>query len=120
MNNKPYLFDDVVNTITNISMEMNELVNEMMLIDEEVDTTRHEHMMKAARAWPTLTGSIADKERTVQIICEHESTAEMLARRKQIAAKRRMEYLRMAFEAARSINASKRAEFAAEPIGQFT
>ena len=115
-----YTFENVVETLSLISAEFAELIDDMSDIDNELEKAKHEEKITFARTFMSLNGSMELRKQQSILDAEHESLGVVIATAKMRAAKSRMEYLRMAFDAARSINAAKRAEFMAEPTGQWT
>lgn len=115
-----YTFENVVETLSEISREFAELIEDIGDIDYELEQAKHEEKMAFARTFMSLNGSMELRKQQSILDAERESLDVVIATAKMRAAKSRMDYLRMAFDAARSINAAKRSEFLSEPTGQWT
>lgn len=115
-----YTFNNVVETLSRISQEVAELIEDIGEIDYELEQAKHEEKMVFARSFMSLNGSMELRRQQSTLDAESEALDVVIATAKMRAAKGRLDYLRMAFDAARSINAAKRAEFLSEPTGQWT
>ena len=117
---KAYVFEQTVETLTAITQEVNDLHTLMRQIDELVDEAGHSLKMTEEANYALTKGTVAEREKQLYALCEDANRDYMEAKRVMSMAKRRMEYLKMAFEATRTIAATRRAEFMAEPTGQWS
>lgn len=115
-----YTFDNVVETLSQISQEVAELIEVIGEVDYELEQAKHIDKICFARSFMSLDGSMELRKQQATLDTESEALDVIIATAKMRAAKGRLEYLRMAFDTARSINAAKRAEFLSEPTGQWT
>lgn len=116
----PITFDNVVNTLTTISQELHEMSYEIPALDEELARAKHAEKIAYARAYAQTGGTVEDRKQAAVLITEQQSFDVIVAEAKLKAARGRLEYLKNAFDSARTIAATKRAEFMAEPFGQYT
>jgi hypothetical protein len=120
MTQPTYQFDNVVMTLSQISQEFAEISREIAVLDEDYAHAKHAEKIAVARAFMSGEGSMEARRQQAVLDTESESLDVIVAAAKLRAARSRLEYLQMAFDTARSINAAKRAEFMAEPTGQWT
>ena len=112
--------DDIVTQISELTRELKTLVEQLVEADEALVYAESDERTKYAREFMSLTGSIELRKQQAILDSQDEKLQSELAAHKVRAIRARIKYVEQAFEAARSISAARRAEFAAEPTGQWT
>lgn len=111
---------DVVATLSALSQELDTVTAQLISADEDMVYAQQEERQSYARCFMELDGSIELRKQQAILDTSQEKLDSELAEQKVRAARARIKYLELSFEAARSINAARRAEFVAEPLGQYT
>ena len=111
---------DIVLELSRIGRELDELSHAIARLDETCVVAWSEHRKAYARAYINGTGSIEDRKQAAVLGVEDLRVAAESADQVLRAARERIRVLRDRLEIGRSISAARRAEFAAEPVGQTT
>ena len=111
---------DTLAKLADISRELDEVIIEYETYEREAIETEIEYEKAYARNFLALDGSIELRKQQALLDTWQErmekETAEAMVR----VCKERIRKLHAQLEVQRSINAAQRAQFMAEPIGQFT
>lgn len=111
---------DIVTELSRIGRELDRLSHQIDSLDESCVVAWSEHRKAYARAYINGTGSIEDRKQHAVLEVEELRVAAEAADQLLRAARERIRVLRDRLEIGRSISAARRAEFAAEPVGQAT
>lgn len=111
---------DLVLELSKIGRELNQLSLKIAELDQAAVLAWSEHRKAYATKYVNGAGSIKDREQAAVLAVEELRLAAEIADQLTRAAKERIRVLRDRLEIGRSLNAARRAEFAAEPIGQHT
>jgi Xaa-Pro aminopeptidase len=111
---------DIVLELSRIGRELDALSHDIDRLDRAAVAAWSEHRKAYARAYIDGTGSIEDRKQHAVLEVEELRVAAESADQVLRSAKERIRVLRDRLEIGRSISAARRAEFAAEPVGQAT
>lgn len=111
---------DIVLELSRIGRELDDLSRKIENLDHAAVLAWSEHRKAYATAYIEGTGSIKEREQAAVQTVEDLRLAAEIADQMTRAAKERIRVLRDRLEIGRSISAARRAEFAAEPVGQPT
>lgn len=111
---------DIVLELSRIGRELDSLSTEIARLDQACVIAWSEHRKAYARAYIGGQGSIEDRKQHAVLEVEEWRVAAEAADQVHRAARERIRVLRDRLEIGRSISAARRAEFAAEPVGQAT
>lgn len=109
---------DIVLELSRIGRELDHLSHEIDRLDQAAVQAWSAHRKAYAHAYISGQGSIEDRKQNAVLAAEDERLAAEVADQVHRAARERIRVLRDRLEIGRSLNAARRAEFAAEPIGQ--
>ena len=109
---------DIVLELSRIGRELDALSTEIARLYAACVVAWSEHRKAYARAYIDGTGSIEDRKQAAVLEVEELRVAAEAADQVHRAARERIRVLRDRLEIGRSISAARRAEFAAEPVGQ--
>lgn len=109
---------DIVTELSRIGRELDALSRHIADLDEAAVKAWGEHRKAYARAYLQGEGSIKDREQAAVLEVEGYRFAAESADQVHRAARERIRVLRDRLEIGRSLNAARRAEFAAEAVGQ--
>jgi hypothetical protein len=112
--------DDIVTQLTDLTIELKATVNDLATLDEDAVRAEHQERLAYARVFMSLSGSMEIRKQQAIIDTNIVALERELADMKVRAAKARIKYLEVAFDAIRSISAARRAEFMSEATGQHT
>lgn len=112
--------NELVTELSAIGRELNYLSREIDRLDRECVQAWHEHRLAYARTFLTAEGAMESRKQESILATEDERLAAESADQVLRAAKERIRVLRDRMEIGRSLGAARRAEFAAEPVGQST
>jgi carboxypeptidase C (cathepsin A) len=108
---------DIVLELSRIGRELDDLSRKIEHLDHAA-VAWSEHRKAYATAYVNGTGSIKDREQAAVLAVEEQRLEAEVADQMTRAAKERIRVLRDRLEIGRSLNAARRAEFVAEPVGQ--
>ncbi len=111
---------DIVLELSRIGRELDQLSHQIDSLDESCVLAWSEHRKAYATAYINGTGSIEDRKQHAVLEVEEQRVTAEAADQVLRAARERIRVLRDRLEIGRSISAARRAEFAAEPVGQAT
>lgn len=116
-----------MNDATNIVLELSRIGRELDDLSRKIEHLDHaaviawsEHRKAYATKYVNGEGSIKDREQAAVLAVESLRLEAEIADQLTRAAKERIRVLRDRLEIGRSLNAARRSEFAAEPVGQTT
>lgn len=109
---------DIVLELSRIGRELDALSTEIARLDQRCVAAWSEHRKAYAREYINGQGSIEDRKQHAVLAVEDQRVAAEAADQIHRAARERIRVLRDRLEIGRSLNAARRAEFAAEPVGQ--
>lgn len=109
---------DIVVELSRIGRELDHLSREIDRLDQAAVQAWSAHRKAYATAYIGGQGSIKDREQAAVLEVEELRVAAESADQVLRSAKERIRVLRDRLEIGRSLNAARRAEFAAEPVGQ--
>ncbi len=112
--------DDIVTQLTDLTIELKATVNDLATLDEDAVRAEWKERQAYARAFMSLNGSMELRKQQAVLDTSGATIERELADMRVRAAKARIKYLEVAFDAIRSISAARRAEFASEATGQHT
>ena len=111
---------EIVTQLTDLTTELKTTVSELAELDELAVRAEWKERQAYARAFMSLSGSMEIRKQQAVLDTSGGTLERELADMRVRAAKARIKYLEVAFDAIRSISAARRAEFASEPTGQYT
>lgn len=114
------LSNDIVVELSRIGRELDALSRDIARLDAECVEAWSTHRKAYAVAYIEGHGSVEDRKQAAVLAVEAERKAAEAADQVHRAARERIRVLRDRLEIGRSMNAARRAEFAAEPVGQDT
>ncbi|UVY83834.1 hypothetical protein NLU66_16730 [Brachybacterium sp. NBEC-018] len=109
---------DIVSELSSIGRELNELSYEIARLDRAAVYARGEYRKAYARKFLSTEGSVETRKQVATLDVEDQLLEAEIADQLVRAARERIRVLRDRLEIGRSLNAARRAEFAAEPVGQ--
>lgn len=112
--------NDIVLELSRIGRELDHLSREIERLDRDAVAAWSAHRKAYAREYIGGAGSIKGREQAAILAVEDERLAAEIADQLTRAAKERIRVLRDRLDIGRSLNAARRSEFAAEPVGQST
>lgn len=112
--------NDIVLELSRIGRELDALSHAIEALDRECVRTWSEHRKAYAREFIGGQRSVEDRKQAAILAVEDVRVAAESADQVLRAARERIRVLRDRLEIGRSISAARRAEFAAEPVGQAT
>ena len=111
---------DIVLELSRIGRELDALSHDIDRLDRAAVQAWSEHRKAYAREYIGGQGSIEGRKQAAVLEVEELRVAAESADQVLRAARERIRVLRDRLEIGRSISAARRAEFAAEPVGQAT
>lgn len=111
---------DIVLELSRIGRELDALSTEIAHLDHACVIARSEYRKAYARSFLSSEGSMDVRKQSAVLAVEPELLEAEIADQVHRAARERIRVLRDRLEIGRSISAARRAEFAAEPVGQAT
>lgn len=121
INDAPYEFHrDPVEVLSDINREAAHVRGLMVVLDELLEQALNDLNDREIEMLPECFGTVGEKERQLKQHCTEQHYRVNAVKRLIAKAKSRLQYLEMAFESVRTISANRRAEFRAEPTGQWT
>lgn len=111
---------DIVTQLTELTIELKSTVTELADLDELAVRAEWKERQAYAHAFMSLNGSMEIRKQQSILDTSGLALERELADMRVRAAKARIKYLEVAFDAIRSISAARRAEFMSEATGQYT
>ena len=111
---------EIVAQLTELTIELKSTVAELADLDELAVRAEWKERQAYARAFMSMNGSMEIRKQQAIIDTSIVALERELADMQVRAAKARIKYLEVAFDAIRSISAARRAEFMSEATGQYT
>ncbi|MDN5687084.1 MAG: hypothetical protein L0G94_10495 [Brachybacterium sp.] len=111
---------DIVHELSRIGRELDDLSHRIDQLDQAAVLAWSAHRKAYATAYIDGQGSIEDRKQHAVLEVEEQRVSAESADQVLRAARERIRVLRDRLEIGRSISAARRAEFAAEPVGQAT
>ena len=112
--------EEIVAQLPDLTIELKETIADLAKLDEDAVYAEQQEKQAYARAFMSLDGSMETRKQQALLDTSDESLECALADMRVRAAKSRIKYLEVAFDAIRSISAARRAEFMSEATGQHT
>ena len=110
--------NDIATELSRIGRELDNLSHDIDQLDRASVSAWSEHRKAYAKAYIGGAGSVEDRKQAAVLEVEDLRVAAESADQVLRAARERIRVLRDRLEIGRSLNAARRAEFAAEPVGQ--
>jgi hypothetical protein len=111
---------EIVTQLTELTTELKTTVTELADLDELAVRAEWKERQAYAQAFMSMNGSMEIRKQQSILDTSGLTLERELADMRVRAAKARIKYLEVAFDAIRSISAARRAEFASEATGQYT